>query len=117
MKTKNLLALLIAALTATSCSAATRQLPADTTKGLSLTLTQVWERTELYNKNIQIRQLHIESSIEEIKDAKAERLPDIEATGEYARISNMPLYENGVFQAPTQFEVLHTYYKVCNTSN
>ncbi len=59
-----------------------------------------------------MKQLHLESSVEQIKNAKAERLPDINIEGEYARISNMPVYENGIFKSPTQFEVLHSTYTV-----
>lgn len=58
-----------------------------------------------------MQQLHVQSSEEEIKDAKAERLPEITATGEYARVTNMPLYPNGLFKAPELFPVLHTYYR------
>lgn len=57
-----------------------------------------------------MKQLHLESSVEQIKNAKTERLPDINIEGEYARISNMPVYENGIFKSPTQFEVLHSTY-------
>lgn len=59
-----------------------------------------------------MKQLHLESSVEQIKNAKTERLPDINIEGEYARISNMPVYENGIFKSPTQFEVLHSTYTV-----
>jgi len=85
--------------------------PIDSLQNVSLTLDQIWQRAESYNKSVQIRQLHLESSVERIKDAKADRLPEINAEGEYAKISNMPLYENGVFHTPAQFEVLHTTYK------
>jgi outer membrane protein len=76
------------------------------------TLQQVWDRAVQYNKRIQVQQLHVQSSEEDIKDAKAERLPEITATGEYARVSNLPLYEKGLFHTPTQFPVLHTYYRI-----
>jgi outer membrane protein len=77
-----------------------------------LALPQVWEKAVQYNRKIQMQQLHVQSSEEEIKDAKAERLPDIKAEGEYAYVSNMPMFENGIFHTPTQYPVLHTYYKV-----
>ncbi|WP_033412534.1 TolC family protein [Segetibacter koreensis] len=89
------------------------RLQIDTTVGsVQMSLSQVWDKAESYNKQIQMQQLHVQGSEEEIKDAKAERLPDISAEGEYARVSNMPLFENGIFKTPTQFPVLHNYYKV-----
>lgn len=78
---------------------------------MAFTLPQIWQQAELHNKKIQMRQLHVQSSEEEVKDAKAERLPEITATGEYARVTNMPLYPNGLFKAPELFPVLHTYYR------
>ncbi len=76
----------------------------------TLTLEQVWQQTEKNSKVVQIQQLHVEGSVEEIKDARAERLPEITASGAYARVSNMPVYDEGLLHAPAQFPVLHTYY-------
>ncbi|SFT15522.1 Outer membrane protein TolC [Mucilaginibacter polytrichastri] len=78
---------------------------------VNLALPQVWEKAVQYNRTIQIQQLHVQSNEEAVKDAKAERLPDINVSGEYARVSNMPMFENGIFHTPTQYPVLHTYYK------
>jgi outer membrane protein len=79
---------------------------------VSLALPQVWEQAVLYNRTIQIQKLRVQGSEEEIKDAKAERLPDIKAEGEYAKVSNMPMFENGIFHTPTQYPLIHTYYKL-----
>lgn len=87
-------------------------LQADTGRKMHLTLNEVWERAEANSKAVQMKSLGIQSSAEGIKDAKAERLPDIDADGEYARVTNMPVYENGIFGVPEQFPVLHNYYKV-----
>lgn len=76
-----------------------------------ITLTQIWEKVVENNKAIQMQELRIRGSAEGIKDAKAERLPEISAEGEYARVSNVPIYENGLFHTPSQFEVVHTSYK------
>jgi len=76
-----------------------------------LTLNQVWEKVSVNNKTIQIQDLKVRATVEGIKDAKAERLPEIDAEGEYARVSNVPIYENGLFHTPSQFEVVHTSYK------
>ncbi|WP_217220325.1 TolC family protein [Mucilaginibacter paludis] len=86
------------------------QLSGPTAVGLSL--QQVWEKANQNNKNIQMQQLHVQSSQEDIKDAKAERLPEIDVAGEYARVSNLPIYQDGLFHTPSQYPVLHTYYRV-----
>nr|WP_084407124.1 TolC family protein [Pedobacter panaciterrae] len=75
-----------------------------------LSLTEVWNKAETNSKAIRMQSLKLNESEEAIKDAKAERLPDIEAEGEYARVSNMPVYDNGLFHTPSQFEVVHTAY-------
>ncbi|WP_244889586.1 TolC family protein [Pedobacter antarcticus] len=77
-----------------------------------LSIQQIWDKVSAQNKAIQIQDLRVRESIEGIKDAKAERLPEIGVAGEYARVSNFPVYENGLFHAPTQMEVVHTSYRV-----
>lgn len=84
----------------------------DTLHNIPLTLGQVWDRAAAYSKAVQIKELHQQSSIEQIKVAKSERLPELSIEGEYARITNMPVYDNGIFHSPSQFEVLHSTYTV-----
>lgn len=76
-----------------------------------MSLNQIWEKVAANNKTIQMQDLRVKVTVEGIKDAKAERLPEISAEGEYARVSNVPIYENGLFHTPSQFEVVHTSYK------
>ena len=77
-----------------------------------LSIQQIWDKVSAQNKAIQIQDLRVRETVEGIKDAKAERLPEIGVEGEYARVSNFPVYENGLFHAPTQVEVVHTSYRV-----
>lgn len=79
---------------------------------VNLNIDQVWDKAAAKNKSVQIQQLRVDGSKEEILDAKAERLPELTAMGEYARVSNMPVYKNGLFHIPEQFEVVHTSYRV-----
>lgn len=83
----------------------------DTSGALVLDLNQVWERLMTYSTSIQIKKIQEKNSNEGIKEAIADRLPDIDVEGEYARVSNMPVYEDGIFNTPRQFPVLHAYYK------
>jgi len=89
-----------------------QQIRVDSLPALPLTLAQVWEKAATFSKSVQMKQIGVESSVEQIKDAKNERLPEVTAEGEYARISNMPVYENGLFKTPEQFEVIHSTYTV-----
>jgi outer membrane protein len=84
----------------------------DKTTAQNLTLDQVWTKAAANNKSIQMQQLGVDRSKEEILDAKAERLPEINAMGEYARVSNLPIYTNGLLHAHEQFEVVHTSYRI-----
>lgn len=97
-------------LSAADVSAAT--LPQDSLKTIPLTLAQVWKMAEVASKAVQIKEIHLLSSAEGIKDAKNERLPEITALGEYARVTDMPIFTNGLLHKPEQFEVLHTTYTV-----
>lgn len=83
---------------------------AQKTDKVPLSLPQVWEKVIANNKTLKMQDLKVLGTVENIKDAKAERLPEISAEGEYARVSNLPIYENGLFHSPKQFEVIHTSY-------
>jgi outer membrane protein len=87
------------------------RLKAQETTPISMSLNQIWEKVAANNKTIQMQDLRVKRTVEGIKDAKAERLPEISAEGEYARVSNVPIYDNGLFHTPSQFEVVHTSYK------
>jgi outer membrane protein len=79
---------------------------------LSLSLQQIWQQAEHHNKSVEIRQLQIAASNEKLKDARAERLPEIKSGTKYARISDMPVYENGIFSKPAYGQVIHTYFQL-----
>jgi outer membrane protein len=88
------------------------QMQKDTIRHSSLTLAEVWKMAESGSRSVRIKQLQLESSIEAVKDAKADRLPELNVGGLFAEYSNMPIYKNGVFHTPTQFKIIHTYYVV-----
>lgn len=79
---------------------------------IKLSLQQVWQQAEIHNKSVRIRQLQISVSDENLKDARAERLPEIRSATKYARISDMPLYENGVFSKPVYGNIIHNYFQL-----
>lgn len=77
----------------------------------TLTLTDVWKRADVYNRQLQMQHLRIQSMDERTKAAKDERLPEVKANGVYARVSNLAIYEDGLFNSPTQYPVVHGYYQ------
>ena len=48
----------------------------------SLSLPQIWEKVIANNKALKMQDLKVSGTLENIKDAKAERLPEISAEGE-----------------------------------
>jgi outer membrane protein len=76
-----------------------------------ITLEQVWQMVQANSTDIDIKKHLVSYSRSRIKTAKSERLPEIQVLGEYARVSNMPVYERGLLRTPGQIPVLHTYYK------
>jgi outer membrane protein TolC len=82
----------------------------DTTAFQLPVLEQLWMKAEAHNKQLQAKQRSLSGSKEALASAIDERLPDLQVNGEYARISNMPIYENGIFRTPAQFPVLHQSY-------
>jgi outer membrane protein len=78
----------------------------------TLTLADAWQRAQVHNKTLKIESLKLEKSEQQLKDTRAERLPDITAAADYARISNMPIFENGLLDRPQQMPVIHKTYTV-----
>lgn len=77
-----------------------------------MTLEEAWGRVEKYNKSVRNWDLQVRASHEQLADTRRERLPEIGVKSEYARISNLPMYEGGLLQAPTQYPVLHNFFQL-----
>lgn len=77
----------------------------------TLTLTDVWKKADVYNRQLQMQYLRVQGMEARTKAAKDERLPEVKANGVYARVSNLAIYEDGLFNAPTQYPVVHGYYQ------
>lgn len=81
-------------------------------KILSLSLSEVWQKAQDFSKAIQVQSLNVQRSDELVKDAYAERLPELFVAGNYEKATNIPIYENGLFNKPSQHEVIHDLYKI-----
>ncbi|QJD97665.1 TolC family protein [Mucilaginibacter robiniae] len=65
-----------------------------------------------YNKTNQVKKLQVDQVKESILDSKAERLPEITTSGNFEEASNLPIYNNGIFNSPIQHAIVHTRYKI-----
>jgi outer membrane protein len=81
-------------------------------KSDSLSLADVWSKVEVNSKVIKGNHYQVERSQENIKIFNDEKLPVINADGTYSRVSNMPVFENGIFNTPSQYHLIHQYYQV-----
>lgn len=84
--------------------------PADST--LHLSLPEVWDLAAQHSRAVAMKTKQVAISGESLKDAQAERLPEVDVAGNYEKATNIPVYDNGLFHSPTQHEVIHTLYKV-----
>lgn len=94
-----------------SSHVATAQTGSPAKDTVRLSLKEAWQRAEDNSRHIRIRNIETEIADAELKDAKRERLPEIDIKGSAEKASNIPIYENGLFSKPTQHEVIHTLYR------
>ncbi|PTS92358.1 TolC family protein [Pedobacter sp. HMWF019] len=76
------------------------------------TLHEVWGKAIEHNKELKFSRLEVGKGEVLLKDAKSERLPEINANGSYSRLTNMPIYENGIFHRPTVAPVINQSYSI-----
>jgi len=74
------------------------------------TLEEIWVKAKEHNKELKVGALEVGKSEVLLKDAKSERLPEINANGSYSRLTNMPIYEHGIFHRPTVAPVINQSY-------
>jgi len=79
---------------------------------VTLSLPQIWAKTDASSKVIKMEDLKVSGSEKEVRDALAEILPEISIRGNLGKVSNLPMYEDGLFHSPTQHAVTHTSYKI-----
>lgn len=80
--------------------------------GPVVSIHEVWKLVALNNKKINIAELRVLENNEALKYAEASRLPDISLEGEYAKLTNLPQFENGIFHSPSFYPIAHTYYSL-----
>ena len=106
MKTELLcLTLIISLLTCRGQTEPQQQFSNDT---LRITLPEVWQKAEQFNREIEMTRKEVAIRNEEVMDTRAQRLPEINVDGFFEKATNMPIYQNGLFSAPTQHDIIHT---------
>jgi len=63
---------------------------------VKLTLNQAWDRASAYNKEVAAQQITTRQQAEEYNDAKAKRLPALQAGTSYNRFTAMTAFEDGL---------------------
>lgn len=79
---------------------------------LKITLNELWEKAGEHSRQVNIRNKEVLISHEEVKDVVMERLPELGISGSYERATNIPVYDKGLFSAPSYHEVIKNLYKV-----
>ena len=77
---------------------------------LYLSLNEVWERTNIQSKEVQLQNTESLIRSENVLDAKAERFPTLSVFASVDKATNMPIYSNGLNHKPEQHDVIHTLY-------
>lgn len=77
---------------------------------MHLSLNEIWDRAEHNNKVLQAQNEKLVQSEEEVIQSKREQLPEIAIAGNYARVTDMPMYAHGLFNGPDMYPLLHNTY-------
>jgi len=88
------------------------QSTATDTSGSVTTLDSVWQMVAVHNKSVILQNLNVDISQEQVKDTRASRLPEISINGELDGYTNLPEYEHGLFNTPTQYPIPKTFYSL-----
>lgn len=110
MKSGILVCSLALFLTGFNVAAQHSQHASTTADTLYLTLNDVWEKTNIQSKEVQMQIAESSIQKENVLDAKAERFPTLSVFASVDKATNMPIYSNGLGNKAEQHEVIHTLY-------
>ena len=75
-----------------------------------LTLKSMLEKVAIHNRDLKIAEYELEDKYVQIDDSKFNLLPDLSIAASVDKASNFPIYDNGLFNKPSQHDVIHTLY-------
>ncbi|MFT3827944.1 MAG: TolC family protein [Chitinophagaceae bacterium] len=78
---------------------------------LHLSLTEVWQKAVNANRSIALSKKEVAIHAETQKDAVLQRLPEVNITGSIEKLTNMPVYQDGILHAHQQHDIIHTLYR------
>ena len=67
---------------------------------VQLSLRDAWERANTYSKELQLKNFDIQIGEEDVLDAKRKWLPHAGVNASYGKLSNIPVFENGILESP-----------------
>ncbi|WP_233265934.1 TolC family protein [Formosa sp. L2A11] len=70
-----------------------QEIPKDS---IFLSLDDAWSKAEIYSKALKVQHLKTEIGKENILDAKNKRLPSVDFDASYGKLSNIPVFVNGI---------------------
>ncbi|TRZ43153.1 TolC family protein [Robertkochia solimangrovi] len=65
---------------------------------IPLSLEEAWLRSDIYSKEIRLRGYDSEIGSENLANVKSQRLPHIEFEGSYGKLSNIPVFNDGILE-------------------
>ncbi|QQU05081.1 TolC family protein [Myroides odoratus] len=77
---------------------------------IHLTLTDVWQQTDVQSKQALLHTKAQQISRENTKDAEMGRYPVFNGIAKVEQASNIPVYSDGIFNKPEQHDVIHKLY-------
>jgi len=75
-------------------------------------LAEIWQKVAVNSKVIDMKELELLQSKEQLQHAHVSRLPDVSLNGEFTKISNLPQFEDGILHSPTLYPISHTAYNL-----
>ncbi|WP_320168202.1 TolC family protein [Mangrovibacterium marinum] len=76
--------------------------PADSVK---LSLEEAWAKADAFSKELKLKNADIQIGQEELLNAKRMKLPHIEAEASYGKLSNIPVFVDGILESPSYIPI------------
>lgn len=75
-----------------------------------VSINSLLEKVAVHSKEIKIAEHELEKSFLDVADAQNNKLPDISVNASVDKATNFPIYDSGLFEKPSQHDVIHTLY-------
>ena len=75
-----------------------------------ITIEQLVAAVEAHSKAVVLEKLKVKIAETQVTQAKLNSLPVLAVLGSVDKASNMPIYEQGIFEKPVQHDIVHTLY-------